>query len=189
MLIIWYVASKTTFLTQDLRFKVKWVNEQFCENLDDKYYLHYTLHLIFNLDPRFMDLKFITPFHDMNKCIDYLKSQLLLSTFLNTRAFFREENIMSSLSRHGGRRLIYMFSRPKRKVLAIYLGFIIASLRNILAIIRAALVAIISSKHYMMRMILPHSGSLVIKTVSYVIILDFRVAMSSRYYSDNMYGN
>ena len=41
-----------------------------------------------------------------------------------------------------------MFSRPKRKVLAIYLGFIIASLRNILAIIRAALVAIISSKHY-----------------------------------------
>ena len=44
--------------------------------------------------------------------------------------------------------MIYMFSRPKRKVLAIYLGFIIASLRNILAIIRAALVAIISSKHY-----------------------------------------
>ena len=86
--------------------------------------------------------------------------------------------------------LIYTFSRPKRKVLAIYLGFIIASLRNILAIIRAALVAIISSKHYMMRMILPHSGSLVIKTVSYVIILDFRVAMSSRYYySDDMYGN
>ena len=30
-------------------------------------------HLIFNLDSRFMDLEFIIPFHDTNKCIDYLK--------------------------------------------------------------------------------------------------------------------
>ena len=67
-----------------------------------------------------------------------------------------------------------MFSRLKRKVLAIYLGFIIASLRNILAIIRAALVAIISSKHYDEND--PSIRGLVIKTVSYVIILELQRA-------------
>ena len=70
-----------------------------------------------------------------------------------------------------------MFSRLKRKVLAIYLGFIIASLRNILAIIRAALVAIISSKHYDEND--PSIRGLVIKTVSYVIILELQRASDS----------
>ena len=59
--------------------------------------IYVTYHLIFNLDLRFMDLKFIIPFHDTNKCIDYLKKSAAPVNFFKYASNpQREENIMSS---------------------------------------------------------------------------------------------